>query len=75
MFQRPNEAFAALHLSKYKNFLRMHLDENWRLTAYPLGMRSVCKRWRAEPMKQGESFLAPADCPKVEMIDEPIVIP
>lgn len=72
--RHPNEAYAALHLTNYKNFLRMHIDEQGTLTVYPLGVRSICKRWRPEPMKPNESAFAPVNCPRVEMIDEPIVL-
>lgn len=66
--RHPGEAFAAMHMSSYKNFLRIRLDEHG-LTVYPFGVRRVCKRWRCE-----EGQLTPRKDPSVELIERPITI-
>jgi hypothetical protein len=71
--RHPNEAFAALHLSRYKNFLRMHLERD-RLTIYPFSVDRVCSRWVAKPNGVGPYF-APASPVTVELIGAPIEIP
>ncbi|MCA1844032.1 MAG: hypothetical protein LC792_12785, partial [Actinobacteria bacterium] len=55
-----NEAFSAMRLPSYKNFLRMHLDADGVLHIYPLGIRRAVKRWRVDPDNTDEaSWLAP----------------
>jgi hypothetical protein len=46
-----NEAFASARISGHKNFLRMHLDRQGRLTVYALGIDRPIPRhhWRADP--------------------------
>jgi hypothetical protein len=73
------DAFAALRISSYKNFLRLKFEPD-RLTIYPLGVDKVPDRygWRNAPM--GAS--APSHNPKlvpskpidVRLIETPIVI-
>lgn len=41
-----NEAFSALKIEGYKNFLRFKIRENGDLTIYPVGVKKVIKRWR-----------------------------
>lgn len=69
--RHPGEAFAAMHMSNYKNFLRIHLDEKG-LTVYPFGVRRVCKRWRDDFCADGKP--RPMECPSVELIEGPITI-
>ncbi len=47
----PNEAFAAARITGYKNFLRLHIDGEGRLTVYAVGIPRAVKRrwWRAVP--------------------------
>jgi len=71
--RHPNEAYAALHLSRYKNFLRMHLDEGG-LTIYPLGVSRICTRWEPRPNDAEGPYYAPSTPPVVEMIGPPIEI-
>jgi hypothetical protein len=46
-----NEAFAAARITGYKNFLRMHLDGDGRLTLYALGIERAIRwgDWRPDP--------------------------
>jgi hypothetical protein len=47
----PNEAFAAARITHYKNFLRLHIGTDGRLTVYAIGIPRAVKRrhWRAVP--------------------------
>lgn len=40
-----NEAFSALKIQDYKNFLRFKIDETGDLVIYPVGIRKVIKSW------------------------------
>lgn len=51
-----NEAYAPLHHSDYKNFLRFHIDVDGTLTMYPIGIDRVGRKWELRPD-------APADTP------------
>jgi hypothetical protein len=75
------EAFAALRIKNYKNFLRMKFEPN-KLTIYPLGIDKVpgpdhwmnAPRGRANPLPSNPKLIAvkPID---VRLIENPIVIP
>jgi hypothetical protein len=69
-----NDAFSALRLADYKNFLRMKIEGDV-LTIYPIGLRRCPTRleWRREDGRENARYvprmgLAP------ELIDGPIVI-
>lgn len=40
-----NEAFSALKIQDYKNFLRFKIDADGTLVIYPVGIRKVIKSW------------------------------
>jgi hypothetical protein len=42
-----NEAFCAAHLTRYKNFLRLHIGRDGGLTVYAVGIDRIPRRWRA----------------------------
>jgi hypothetical protein len=75
------EAFAALRIKDYKNFLRMKFEPD-KLTIYPLGIDKVpgpdhwmnAPRGKANPMPSNPKLIAvkPID---VRLIENPIVIP
>jgi len=46
-----NETFASARIAGYKNFLRMHLDGDGRLTVYALGIERAIRwrDWRPDP--------------------------
>jgi hypothetical protein len=74
------DAFAALRIQSYKNFLRLKLEPD-KLTIYPLGIDRVPGRddWRNAPHKvegrlPGNPRLIPARPVKVRLIESPIVI-
>ncbi|MCA1845673.1 MAG: hypothetical protein LC792_21260, partial [Actinobacteria bacterium] len=72
-----NEAFSAMRLTSYRNFLRMHIDGDGVLHVYPLGVRRSVKRWRVDPdNKDDASWLAPDPGaePVVHLIEPPFAI-
>jgi hypothetical protein len=72
-----NEAYSAMRLTGYKNFLRLHLDGNGLLTVYPIGVRKANTKWVPDPDNSDPSgaYLAPAgDPPVAHLIEDPIVV-
>ena len=70
-----NEAFAAARITRYKNFLRIHIDRTGTLTVYALGIDTAVKRrwWRAVPQAEttGASWIEPTrDEPRPRLIDK-----
>ncbi|MEJ7848392.1 MAG: hypothetical protein WKF92_09915 [Pyrinomonadaceae bacterium] len=41
-----NDAFSALKIADYKNFLRLKIEENGELVIFPVGIKSVIKKWK-----------------------------
>ncbi|GBC81205.1 hypothetical protein HRbin10_00311 [bacterium HR10] len=73
--QHANEAFSALRIEDYKNFLRLHLDERGQLTIYPIGIEKVPRKW-ARNHREGGSRYVPSDgVIEPHLIENPIVIP
>ncbi len=69
-----NEAFSALRIQDYKNFLRIHIDEQG-LTIYPIGLRRVPRKWRVEAISMpGEPLIVPEEDLEPELIEEAIHI-
>jgi hypothetical protein len=71
-----NEAFSSLAIEDWKNFLRLHINENGNLTIYPIGLRRVPRKWkRREDGDEGPELVS-AD-PKAtgpELIESPIIM-
>ena len=57
-----NEAFSALRIGDYKNFLRMRIDAEGTLTLFPIGLKSVPKGSK------------PTAELKTHLIEEPVTI-
>lgn len=73
-----NEAFSSLSVEDWKNFLRLHINENGDLTIYPVGLKRVPRKWKR---RTGESVEAASemlpDDPNAtdpELIECPIVL-
>lgn len=45
--RHSNEAFSALRIEDYKNFLRLHIAKDGSLTLFPIGIERVPRRWKA----------------------------
>ena len=73
------DAFAALRIKDYKNFLRFRFERD-KLTIYPVGLDRVPRRseWRepdpAKPRPAHNPKLVPASEFEVRLIEQPIVI-
>ncbi len=72
-----NEAFSAMALTRYKHFLRVHVDGEGVLTVYPVGLDRANERWRVDG-DNGDAeapWLAPdGEILRPRLIDGPIVI-
>jgi hypothetical protein len=77
-FGRHNdEAFSALKIQDYKNFLRLHIAADGELTIYPVKIEKCPKKWRERKDKEKDeirSFLVPENGSGAELIEEPIVL-
>ncbi|HEU5237527.1 MAG TPA: hypothetical protein VFU37_10320, partial [Pyrinomonadaceae bacterium] len=77
IFKRhSNEAFSALACPDWKNFLRLKIDNQGKLTIFPIGIRRVARKWKRSEQSSGPIYVS--DDPKAtspELIEAPIVIP
>lgn len=71
--RHDNEAFSALRIQDYKNFLRFHIDKEGTLTIYPVKIEKVPRHWKDSNSTDG-SLIIPTDGSKPELIENPIVI-
>jgi hypothetical protein len=57
-----NEVFSAIREEDYKNFLRLHIAPDGRLTVYALGIDRVVRNWELDPDNPDNeaSYLKPA---------------
>jgi hypothetical protein len=69
------EVFGAIASTEYKNFLRMKIDRNERLTIYPVGIRESVA-WKFDPDGSDEDpwFVPAGDAPVAALIEPPIEI-
>jgi hypothetical protein len=74
--RHSNEAFSSLAIQDWKNFLRLHIDENGDLTIYPIGIRRVPRRWieRSKDKTGPELVSADPQATEPELIEPPIVM-
>jgi hypothetical protein len=70
-----NEAYSSQRLADYKNFLRIHLDKDGKLTIYPVGVRKI-GRWKPrQSPPEGEPWFEPdGPAPQPELLEDPIVV-
>ena len=70
-----NEAFSSLGIEDWKNFVRLHINEQGDLTIYPVGIRRVPRKWKDRTGKTGPE-LEPddRDATPAELIELPIVM-
>jgi len=77
LFNRhSDEAFAALRIEDWKEFLRLRIDASGDLTIFPVGIRRVARRWKARPAGEAGPSLVPDD-PRATapaMIEDPIPV-
>jgi hypothetical protein len=70
------EAFSAMRIPDYKNFLRIHVAADGTLTIHPIGIARVPRRWREQtPSATGDpARLAPDEPLAPALIEPPIVL-
>jgi len=67
--RHDNEAFSALKIEDYKNFLRLHIDGDGKLTIYPIKIDKVGRKWIHQEKNGNESYQPKNDL-KAELIEE-----
>jgi len=67
--RHDNEAFSAMKIEDYKNFLRMHIDKQGNLTIYPIKIEKVARRWDYIE-NNGNGFYEPQVKLEPELIEE-----
>ena len=73
--KHTNEVFAGQAIADYKNFLRLHLDRDGRLTVYPLGVERVSREWTLREDREWVYFEPRGEPPRVTPIDGPLTFP
>ncbi len=77
LFNRhSDEAFAALRIEDWKQFLRLRIDAAGNLTIFPVGIRRVPRRWKARPAGEAGPSLIPDDprATAAALIEDPIPV-
>ena len=73
---RYGQAFSALRIQDYKNFLRLHIARDGSLTIYPVKIERVPRRWRDRTAVDATLSSVVPDEPLVAaLIEPPIVVP
>lgn len=69
--RHDNEAFSALKIEDYKNFLRLHIDKNGDLTIYPVKIEKVPRDWNENKNDSGNiEFYTPKGGSKPDLIEK-----
>jgi len=69
------EAFSAMRIQDYKNFLRLHVAADGTLTIHPIGIERIPRRWRDQtPSVTGDPARLAPDEPLVPTLIEPPVV-
>lgn len=63
--RHANDAFAALRIPDYKNFLRLHLTPDG-LTVYAIGVQRVPQKWKHAAPEAGKPLFEPEDAEGAE---------
>ncbi len=71
----PNEAFSALSIPDWKNFLRLKIDRDGALWLYPVGIRRVPRAWKPGELARDPEWVPDdKDATPPALIEPPIVI-
>jgi hypothetical protein len=76
--EQLNDAFSALGIEDFKNFVRLHLDREGCITVFPIGLRRVPKSWALNPdLGVDAPFLIPKGDIGLEpdLIEAPLRLP
>jgi len=74
--EQLNDAFSAIGIEDYKNFIRLHLGAEG-VVAYPIGIRHVPKSWQLNPSSDvSAAFLVPRGdvALEPELIEPPLTL-
>jgi hypothetical protein len=73
--RHSNEAFSALKIEDWKNFLRFKIEKNGNVTIYPIGIQKVPKKWKRRADGVGGSgYLPDEKSPLVpKLIEQPLL--
>lgn len=73
--RHSNEAFSALSIQDWKNFLRIRIEDNGNLTIFPIGIPKVPRKWkRRKDEDKGPGYEPlPKDAIKPVLIEGPIL--
>jgi hypothetical protein len=71
--RQANEAFSALKIPDFKNFLRIRIEQNGDLTIFPIGIRRVPRKWKRRKGTDGSAYV-PDDNDAItpELIERPL---
>jgi hypothetical protein len=73
--RHSEEAFSALRIEDFKNFLRLHIAKDGTLTIYPIGIDRVPRRWRDRASAaESSSRVVPDESLNLRLIEPPIVV-
>lgn len=67
------EASSSFSYQHYKNFLRMHIDNNGDLTIYPVGIKKIVTQWTQNETEEDITFTSD-NTPEYFLIEPPIII-
>jgi hypothetical protein len=72
--RHSDEAFAALRIEDWKQFLRLRIDAAGNLTIFPIGIRRVPRRWKERAAGAAGPSLVPDDprATSPALIEDPI---
>jgi hypothetical protein len=72
--RQANEAFSALKIPDFKNFLRIRIEQNGDLTIFPIGIRRVPRKWKRRGEGTDGSAYVPDDndAAAPELIERPL---
>ena len=68
-----NEAFSALKIKDFKNFLRFRIDTDGTLTIFPIGIEKAITKWDRGITEMSEPALVPAG-PRLKESNTPFLI-
>jgi hypothetical protein len=74
--EQLNDAFSAIGIQDFKNFVRLHIDGD-AITAYPVGVRRVPRAWQPSAEKDvSAAFLVPREGVELEpeLIEPPLAV-
>lgn len=72
--RHSNEAFSSLKIEDWKNFLRIKIDADGKLTIFPIGLRRVPRKWKKIAKPGLSSSIIPDDkqATAPELIERPV---